>query len=537
MIRMSSSVVLGFDLSTQSLSVLILSGQAELGKKWETEREYSINYDTDLPEYKTKGGVLRAGDGTVTSPTIMWVEALDIVLTRMKEDGFDFSRVVAISVSGQQHGSVYWKKGSESLLSKLDSSSSLRSQLKDTFSREQSPVWMDSSTHHICQEIEELMGGSQKVSSLTGSCCFERFTIHQIAKIFREDKQAIENTERISLVSSFLTSLFASRYAPIDPADGSGMNAMNIVTKKWIPEILEYATPGIDLGSLLGDIRESYETVDNVSEYMQARYNFSPSCLVIVGSGDNPCTMAGLKLHIGDMAVSLGTSDTLFGPIESVVPSQNVGSMMCSPLVPNQFMGMVCMKNGSFTRQEIRDKFAYGDWKTFSEILSKTQPGNDGKIGFYFLEREIVPFVKGFHYFSVDKEVQESDWSPEAHVRGVVESQFLLIYLHSRTLGFNLKGILATGGGSKNEEILKVLSNVFGVPVMVGEVAKSAALGSAYRALHGYYCHREQTLVPFSTVVGDLEFTRKIEPDHEAHKVYLGMLDRYSHLLQEIVEK
>jgi sugar (pentulose or hexulose) kinase len=57
-----------------------------------------------------------------------------------------------------------------------------------------------------------------------------------------------------------------------------------------------------------------------------------------MGSGDNPCTMAGLKLHLGDMAVSLGTSDTLFGPIKSIVPTQDVGSMMCSPLVPDEFM-------------------------------------------------------------------------------------------------------------------------------------------------------------------------------------------------------
>jgi hypothetical protein len=52
---MSRPVVLGFDLSTQSLSLLILSGGVELGSKWETEKEYSINYDTELPHYNTKG--------------------------------------------------------------------------------------------------------------------------------------------------------------------------------------------------------------------------------------------------------------------------------------------------------------------------------------------------------------------------------------------------------------------------------------------------------------------------------------------------
>lgn len=89
------------------------------------------------------------------------------------------------------------------------------------------------------------MGGAKNVSARTGSKCFERFTIHQIikvclwchhqhCKVFRETPEAVANTERISLVSSFLTSLLVGTYAPIDPADGSGMNAMDINTKKWV---------------------------------------------------------------------------------------------------------------------------------------------------------------------------------------------------------------------------------------------------------------------------------------------------------------
>lgn len=37
-------------------------------------------------------------------------------------------------MSGQQHGSVYWKKGSRSLLTNLCSNDSLVNQLKDAFS-------------------------------------------------------------------------------------------------------------------------------------------------------------------------------------------------------------------------------------------------------------------------------------------------------------------------------------------------------------------------------------------------------------------
>jgi xylulokinase len=46
-------------------------------------------------------------ENEVYAPVAMWIEALDLILTRMKEAGFDFSSVRGVSGAGQQHGSVY----------------------------------------------------------------------------------------------------------------------------------------------------------------------------------------------------------------------------------------------------------------------------------------------------------------------------------------------------------------------------------------------------------------------------------------------
>jgi len=46
------------------------------------------------------------------------------------------------------------------------------------------------------------------------------------------------------------------------------------------------------------------------------RYGFSPDCQVLAGTGDNPSSLVGLGIfNPGDIAISLGTSDTLFGVI------------------------------------------------------------------------------------------------------------------------------------------------------------------------------------------------------------------------------
>jgi xylulokinase len=525
-------IFLGFDLSTQSLSVVAINSSLEVIK------EENVNFDSDL-DFGTKGGVIHSEKDTVTSPVLMWVKAMDLLLAKLKMGNFEFSRVTSISVSGQQHGSVYWIKEASSILEKLNYKEELSFQLTNAFSVLQSPIWMDSSTSNICTEIEEKMT-AEKITQITGSRCFERFTISQIIKIIRTNSEAFEKTERISLVSSFFASILCGFYAPIDPADGSGMNAMNLTLKRWDREILDFASPKIDLDPLLGPIQESYKPVGKISTYFQERYGFKSDTLIITGSGDNPCTLAGLKLDIGDISASLGTSDTLIGSMKNPIPSVIEGHIMCNCIDPDSYMGMICRKNGSLTREYIRNKFGNSDWDQFSKMLESVPAGNNGKIGFYFLETEIYPPIRGFHYFSQEDNIMyEENWTPEEHIRAVVESQFMLIALSCENIGFKITNkFLVTGGGAKNTSILKVLADVFGVSVYLSESYKSAAVGAAYRALHGKKCDQAGKFIPFSEIVGLISYgEHKIEPNMSNHQTYMTLKERYRKLLQQISSK
>lgn len=201
----------------------------------------TVNFDSELGKYGTVGGVCRSltSAGRVTVNPLLWVEALDLLLEKLKSSGFDFSQIQAISGSGQQHGSVFWKKGAEKSLNSLNPEFSLVNQLQSSFSTLSSPVWMDQSTSLQCQEIEGKLGGPLNVAEVTGSRLYERFTGPQIRKIFQDSPDVYRETERISLVSSFMASLLLGKYAPIDHSDGAGMNLMNIHKKIWWKEALE----------------------------------------------------------------------------------------------------------------------------------------------------------------------------------------------------------------------------------------------------------------------------------------------------------
>lgn len=529
----SSVVVMGLDSSTQGLKCTLLNDALE------TVYERAINFDRDLPGYGTEGGVHIGADGLrVTSPPLMWVAALDLLLSQMQSDGVDFSSIVAISGSGQQHGSVWLKAGAASRLSELDASAPLESQLGGIFSVEASPVWMDSSTGKQCAAREAALGGAQAVATLTGSRAYERFTGNQIAKIYEEQPDAYLATERICLVSSFMASLLIGGYAAIDVSDGSGMNLMDIRTRDWSPSALDCTGPG--LRERLGGLVASHERVGGLSDYFVKRYGFASGVSVIAFSGDNPNSLAGLGMQdAGDIAVSLGTSDTVFGFLAEAKPSATEGHIFVNPVDPDAFMALVCYKNGSLTREAVRDAVAGGRWETFHALVAEMPAGNEGQIGFYIRDAEITPPIQktGFVRFDADGQRVEA-FGAAADCRAVCESHFMSMRLHGENVGFEPRRILATGGASVERGLLQIMSDVFGAPVYVASQSDSASLGAAYRALHGWRCEQGGGFVGFGEILSQVKpLELAVEPNAEAHAVYSSMMDRYARLEQQLIDE
>lgn len=522
----AKSLFLGIDSSTQGMKAVVIDTDLSV------VLEQGVNFDADLPEFKTRGGVhIRADGVTVTSPTLMWVAAADLLLERMKKDGLDFGRIAAVSGSGQQHGSVWYNDRARKALQDLDDGLPLREQLKDIFSVPDSPVWMDSSTGAECRALEKALGGAQAVADITGSRAYERFTGNQVAKIWRTQRAAYDATGRIGLVSSFVATLLTGDFAPIDTSDGSGMNLMNIRTRDWDKAALDHTAPG--LAARLGSPVPGHAVAGTIHRYFVKRHGFNPVCAVIACSGDNPCSLAGLRLQKpGDVAVSLGTSDTMFGSSSEARPSGEEGHVFASPIDPRGFMIMVVRKNGSLTREKARDRCAGKSWELFNKALRDTPPGNNGNIGIHVDVPEITPPLMKTGEFRRDgKDRMVDSFAPGAEIRAVVEGQFLCLRLHGGKIGLKPAGILATGGASANTELIKIIANVFGTPVFTGKVANSAALGAAYRAMHGLSCRDRGAFVPFADVLaGAKPFEKAADPDKAAHNTYTAMLPRYEKL-------
>jgi len=522
---------IGFDFSTQQIKAVVINSRLEV------TAETHVHFDSMLPEYRTSGGVHTLGR-TVTAPSIMWVKGLDMLLDKLRVAGLEFPTVAGLAGAGQQHGSVYWRKGCDSTLAGLKPERFLFDQLVTAFSVHDSPVWMDSSTGKQCAMLEETVGGAERLAEITGSRAYERFTGAQIAKLRQNRPEVYAATGRISLVSSLAASVFVGKVVGIDLADAGGMNLLDISTRDWCPDLLDAV--GEELGDKLGSPVPSASVVGTVSEYMQERYGFPPDCIVGAFTGDNPSSLAGLAMREGDIGLSLGTSDTVFVWLQQPKP-QLTGHVWPNPVDDSAYMALLCYKNGSLTRERIRDTCADGSWEIFSELLNSTPRANFGNIGMYFDHPEIIPDgVEGDFRFNKSDEQVSRFASAETEVRALVEGQMMAKRIHAENIGFRLEAdtrILVTGGASVNTAILQVVADVFNAKVYTQTAANSAAMGGAYRALH--LTQGGPELCQFSEVVAPVSGAARLmaSPNKDAQAVYTSLMERYRKLESSILEQ
>ena len=357
---------------------------------------------------------------------------------------------------------------------------------------------------------------------------FQRFTGPQILRFQRRNPEAYSKTSRISLVSSWLASIFLGKIAPMDISDVCGANLWDIKSGKWNYRLMDLASNGrsSDLAVKLGPVpTDGGINLGSVSKYFVHRYGFCPACRVIPFTGDNPSTILALPLRPGDAMVSLGTSTTFLMSTHNYRPDPAV-HFFNHPTTSGAYMFMLCYKNGGLAREHVRDAInketdhnsPTAVWEGFNAVVEATPPvGQDNtgaftssmRLGLYFPRPEIVPNVRSGTWRYIYDPAEErlakltlvlqghDPWPiPRADARAIIESQLLSLRLRSAdiveksplypTLPAQPRRLYLVGGGSKSPVIAKSAGEVLGgsegvYKLDVGENA--CALGAAYKAV------------------------------------------------------
>lgn len=505
----------------------------------------------------------------------MWLEAIDMCFNELKMiESLDMSTIVCISGCAQQHGSVWWVEGASELLNNMNPEMKLVDNLTDAFSLMDSPTWMDSSTTRECTKIiqhlnmivkERKLENDYKPCLSTGCHFHERFTGPQIAKVMANRQDVYKITERITLISNFLATILAGSYMPFDVSDAAGTSMLDVVRKSWDLLVLK-AIVSISSDHLLhkkdllrerlgctflkDNIVDSGTIIANISPYFRKNYSLPPKCCLTSMMGDTLSSMAGLCVTEDELIISMGTSDTACFWLKENKLFEN-GHISRCPIDPRGYVGIIGSKNGSKTRERLRDKFcATKSWDEFTNILSKSAPGNSGLIGFYFDLREIYPPCLGDYRFDANDNKILTEFEAKHELRACIEGQFMRLYNNLELNWTQISRIRVTGGASKNRAILQIIADIFNKPVHTFDIPNSACLGAAYMAKFAY----DQKFRTNNEMLDDLnprsfkqmidsKITKRIDnvsevinPRMEFIKVYELLIERCKLLEQSLIK-
>ncbi|KAF2741517.1 D-xylulose kinase-like protein [Polyplosphaeria fusca] len=561
---------LGFDLSTQQLKGIVVGSDLKL------IHEAKVDFDADLSKYGIEKGVLtNPAEFEVFASPSMWLEAADLVLQRLQDQGADFSKVQGISGAGMQHGTVFWNRNAEHLLANLDAGKTLVEQLgsgsegeqKGAFSHPYSPNWQDASTQKQCDAFDRALHDPASLAEATGSKAHHRFSGPQILRFHEKYPDAYRATARISLVSSFLASVFLGKFAPMDIGDVCGANLWEIRKGRWHEKLLALAAgkDGVqDLTSKLGPVYEDGGgSFGNISPYFVKRYGFPASSQIIPFTGDNPSTILALPLRSSDAIVSLGTSTTFLMSTPQYKPDPAY-HFMNHPTTAGLYMFMLCYKNGGLARENIRDAInnlspssTPKSWDLFNKtalttpVLGQENDSDPMRLGLFFPRPEIVPNVKAgtsrlLYTNGHLSPASDKTWpTPTADARAILESQFLSLRLRSQSLVEpqgslppQPRRIYMVGGGAVNPAIAEVAGDVLGGSDGVYKLdigGNACALGGAYKAAWGVQRKEGEKFEDFlADRWSEEEFVKKICDGYKE-----GVWERYGEALAgfDAVEK
>ncbi|KAH8271117.1 hypothetical protein KR018_012413 [Drosophila ironensis] len=546
----SGNTYLAIKLGSQVMRAMIMD--AQMNVTFTT----AINYDVDLPEFNTQTGILAdaAPNEALVNP-VMWVKALDMLISSLASQGADLHSIVSIGGSSPNTGTIYWSETGLRRLCNLNAGLRLHEQLTDAaFEVIRTPTWRDTSTDPQAQELEEAIGGPAESATITGSRVYGWQAGPQIRKIYQTCPEHYKRTPRISMASSLLSSLLIGTIAPIEYTDGSCMNLLDIHTKQWSQKCLDACAP--DLARRLMKPIDPTRLLGRVADYYVRRWNFRPDCMVVPVIGIKSAELAGLPGKEGILVISLDDKDAVLMPFKKA-PILYEGNVLVHATRTERFMAKLSFRNGSLARNIICQNVALGNWDRFNEMLDDTPMGNDGNLAVHFIDREIIPIAKGTLRWNAETDpmTRESlsgceDFPPEVEARAVIEGQIMHHCTIVRELGFNpvwgIK-IIAVGPDASNQRLLQIVANVFGSPVYVRKGPDVALLGSIFRARYAFYRYREWAcnctecrkgnkgqLLSYEELFRDVPdgLELAVEPVEGAEKIYEPLMGRLAQMCQ-----
>jgi xylulokinase len=415
------TTVVGIDSSTQSTKLLRVD--AETGTVLST---------TAAPH----------PDGTAVNPERWW-EALAAA------GGTSLGGVEAVAVSGQQHGMVALDAEDRPVFDAL--------------------LWNDTRS---AQQAERLTAeyGRDFWAQEIGVVPVASFTITKLAWLAENHPELAERVRTVMLPHDWLTWRLGDRsWSPTtDRSDASGTGYYSVPEGRYRQELVEHA-----LGHAVA--------LPRVLAPSESPGRTSGGALLGAGTGDNAGAALGLGLREGEVAVSIGTSTTVFSSTPARIVDPTGGIAGFADAAGGQ-LPLLAMLNGA--RTLVATSALLGvDIERLDRLASDGAPDAGGLTLVPYLDGERTPNLPDASGTLVG--LRRGNMIPENLARAAVLGLLCSIAdaLDSmRAHGVRVEQIVLIGGGAQSSSLQRAVADVLGVAVELPEIAEYVALGAARQA-------------------------------------------------------
>ncbi|GAA1355775.1 xylulokinase [Arthrobacter rhombi] len=420
-------VVVGIDSSTQSCKVLVLDAAT--------------------------GGELRSAkvahpDGTSIDPRI-WADALHQAW-RQADPG-SAGTVIGVGLAAQQHGMVALDADNQPVFDAL--------------------LWNDTRSARQAAAMVEDHGAAFWASEV-GAVPVASFTLTKLAWLARHEPDAAARVHRVVLPHDYLNHVLTGRWFT-DRSDASGTAYYHPETGYReallheyfgrVPELPEVIAPDTSGGALLASFGVGEPPVS-------------------AGAGDNAAAALGLGMEAGEIAVSIGTSGTVFASVPGRPTADPTGAVAGFADATGGYLPLLAVINSARVMATTAELLGV-ELAEFDRLASAGDPLAGGLNLMPYFDGERTPnlpdatgSLTGLSRASLTRENLA-----RASVLSVMNSLADAAQALSE-VSIPAQRALLIGGGARSKSLRAVAPDLLGLEVDVLEAGEYVALGAARQA-------------------------------------------------------
>jgi xylulokinase len=494
---MEEMMYLGIDCGTQGTKALLID---------EDGRPLGRGYAPHL--------LIERENGAREQDPQWWIDALREAV-RQAVSQVPNAKVVALGVSGQQHGLVV-----------LDDAMRVIRPAK---------LWNDTETAPQNDELITSLGGNAACLEKIGIVPLTGYTASKLLWLKEKEPENFDRIRHILLPHDYLNFWLTGKLVA-EYGDASGSAFFDVRKRNWSDEVLDRIDGGSGLLSkALPPLIKPEETVGTLRPEVAAELGLSPDCLVSSGGGDNMMGAIGTgNVREGVVTISLGTSSTVYSFSEHPV-TDSTGSVASFCSSSGGWLPLVCTMNATNVVTKTLNTLG----KTVNDLdaaLTETQPGADGMSFLPFLNGERTPDLPRARGTIVG--ISSNNFTSGNLIRAAVEgvSFGILNGLNLILDGREPSVIFAIGGGARSREWRQLLADATGATIQVPAEEEAGCLGAAMQAMYAFY-RAKGTPMSIAEIADRCVAVSKDgnqTPRPDRRKAYRKAIESYRTALQEL---